>query len=118
MAKHIDTGREGEKIVVAYLEDLGYDIKVCNYRHRRAEIDIIAQSSDGVLVFVEVKTRHAGRQYHPSTAVDERKQTLMKLAACRYMEEQNYDWAIRFDVATVILHDTAHEVDYFEDVFF
>ena len=52
----IETGRKGEDLACTYLQNLGYRILTRNFRNRRYEIDIVA-SYDGVLVFVEVKTR-------------------------------------------------------------
>jgi len=56
MASTIETGRKGEKLAIQHLQNLGYRILARNYRHRRHEIDIVAWH-EGVLVFVEVKTR-------------------------------------------------------------
>ena len=50
-------GKRGEQLAVSFLEKKGYQILATNWRHRRAEIDIIAMDED-VLVFVEVKTRN------------------------------------------------------------
>lgn len=49
-------GSFGENIVCGYLSDKGYTILGRNYTTPFGEIDIIAKSSDRMLVFVEVKT--------------------------------------------------------------
>ncbi len=49
-------GNFGEAIAGDYLAEKNYKIITRNYRCRYGEIDIIAEK-DGVLVFVEVKTR-------------------------------------------------------------
>jgi putative endonuclease len=49
-------GYAGEAIVVAYLEELGWQILEKNYHCRYGEIDIIARTGDEGLVFIEVKT--------------------------------------------------------------
>ncbi|MBQ2347982.1 MAG: YraN family protein, partial [Clostridia bacterium] len=55
--EHIkERGRQGEKLVCAYLEQKGYKIVCTNYHSRYGEIDIIAEN-DSVIAFVEVKTR-------------------------------------------------------------
>ncbi len=51
-----DTGVFGEEIAKRYLIKKGWNILARNYRRKSDEIDIIAKSSDGTLVFVEVKT--------------------------------------------------------------
>jgi len=52
----IETGRKGEDLACTYLQSHGYRILNRNFRHMRYEIDIVAWY-EGVLVFVEVKTR-------------------------------------------------------------
>jgi putative endonuclease len=48
-------GRAGEERSASYLQDLGYQILLQNWRTRTGEIDIIA-FKEPFLVFVEVKT--------------------------------------------------------------
>lgn len=50
-----EKGRDGENEAVTYLIREGWAILERNFRSRRGEIDIIAESS-GVLAFIEVKT--------------------------------------------------------------
>lgn len=54
--RKLDEGNRGEEIAAKYLADKGYEIIRRNFRIRGGEIDIIA-IDDGVLAFVEVKTR-------------------------------------------------------------
>ena len=56
MVSTLETGRKGEEFAIQHLQNLGYSILARNYRHRRYEIDIVAWL-EGVVVFVEVKTR-------------------------------------------------------------
>lgn len=53
---NIKTGKIGENIACDFLIKNKYKILFRNYRIRYDEVDIIAKSFDGVLVFVEVKT--------------------------------------------------------------
>ncbi|OGY68578.1 MAG: hypothetical protein A2586_03105 [Candidatus Harrisonbacteria bacterium RIFOXYD1_FULL_40_9] len=46
----------GEDLATHYLEERSYSILDRNFREKFGEIDIIAKSPDGILVFVEVKT--------------------------------------------------------------
>lgn len=58
-AKHrnnSETGFIGETIACRYLSDEKYKILYRNYREKFDEIDIIARSFNGYLVFCEVKT--------------------------------------------------------------
>ena len=53
---HIEIGRAGEYIAVAYLKEKGYKILKTNVRYTWGEIDIVAKDCNNVLVFVEVKS--------------------------------------------------------------
>lgn len=99
---HIHTGRQGESMAVAYLQDLGYNVLQQNYRYKRAEIDIIAQQGSS-LVFVEVKTRGSNVYGYPEEAVNYRKEALLLTAATAYIEEHNWQFDVRFDIISVTL---------------
>ena len=49
-------GRLGEDLARSHLESMGYTILEPNYRTRSGEVDLIAEF-EGVLIFVEVRTR-------------------------------------------------------------
>ncbi len=51
-----ELGVLGEDFASEYLKKLGWDIIERNHREKWGELDIIAMSNEGVLVFVEVKT--------------------------------------------------------------
>jgi putative endonuclease len=53
---NIETGKIGENIACDFLIKNRYKILFRNYYIRHDEIDIIAKSFSGVLVFIEVKT--------------------------------------------------------------
>ena len=50
------TGAWGEVLAARYLRDRSYPILAANYRTRFGEIDIVSEEN-GILLFVEVKTR-------------------------------------------------------------
>jgi putative endonuclease len=52
----INVGAIGEEATSQYLRSLGYTILDRNYRRPWGEIDIIARSPEGCLVFFEVKS--------------------------------------------------------------
>jgi putative endonuclease len=118
MAKHNEIGQFGEQAASDYLEQKGYKILDRNWRHGRAEIDIVAM--DGVtLVFAEVKTRSNDLFERPESAVDEKKRRLLTRAAVAYMRKIEHEWAIRFDIVAVVLREeNRFFVDHFEDAFF
>lgn len=109
---HIRTGQDGENRAAAYLQQHGYSIVRKNYRHRRAEVDIIAQK-ENLLVFVEVKTRGTDRYGYPEEAVDFRKEALLLDAAGAYIEETGWQHEVRFDIIsiTLTLPPTVHHIE-------
>lgn len=57
-----ELGNTGEELAAHYCESvLGWKIVERNARFTCGEIDLIARDSEGVLVFVEVKTRKSAR---------------------------------------------------------
>ncbi len=118
MAKHLDTGKHGEEIAVEHLLQLGFKILETNWRHRRLEVDIIAQE-DNVLVFVEVKTRSYDFFGRPESFVSPAKERRLAAAAAAYMEQSGHDWAMRFDVVSVLKKkDGDFAVELIRDAFF
>ncbi|WP_187262184.1 YraN family protein [Pontibacter beigongshangensis] len=100
--KHIITGSSGEESAVAYLAEKGYQIRCRNFRHKRAEVDIIAQKDD-VLVFVEVKTRTSDSFGYPEEAVSPKKEALLIAAAEEYIHQTDWQHDIRFDIISITL---------------
>ncbi len=118
MAKHLDTGRKGEKLAAEYISNLGFIILETNWRHKKLEIDIIAKDKE-VLVFVEVKTRSSDFFGKPEIFVTPTKEKNLAEAAAAYMAKINHDWAIRFDVVAVLLkNETTCEITFIKDAFF
>lgn len=118
MAKHLETGKTGEKIAENFLKQKGYEILETNWRYKKAEVDIIAKDID-VLVFVEVKTRSNDYFGRPDAFITEKKEQFMATAASVYMEKINHDWEIRFDVISILLKtEKDYQIQHFKDAFF
>ena len=97
------TGQQGETLAAAHLQQRGYDIVGVNWRCTRGEIDIIAKSGE-MLVFVEVRTRHADSSAAAFESINVRKQNRMQNAVHLYLAEHNLeDAAWRIDVIAVAL---------------
>jgi len=56
MTQQSELGKQGETAACVFLKRKGYQIIERNARKPWGELDIVAQSPDGTLVFVEVKT--------------------------------------------------------------
>ena len=117
MARHNDTGEEGEVMAVAYLTEKGYQILHRNWRQRHWEVDIIANKQN-VLHFFEVKTRR-NRQYgFPEDSVDNKKIRNLIRAAEEYLHIHPTWTRIQFNILSITLYND-QPVEYFliEDVY-
>jgi Holliday junction resolvase-like predicted endonuclease len=84
------TGHEAEKVAADYLARNGYTVIECNWRHKRAEIDIVAQKkhrfrSDEPLTFFEVKHRKTDYQGRGLDYITPKKLQQMRFAAQLYV---------------------------------
>ncbi|MGH2543174.1 MAG: YraN family protein [Ardenticatenaceae bacterium] len=96
-------GRLGEELARRHLETSGYVVLNINYRARLGEIDIVAEK-DGVLVFVEVRTRRGSQFGTPEESLTPGKQTHLISAAHQYLQAnraEDRNW--RIDVVAVEL---------------
>ena len=113
-------GAWGEAQTADYLRRNGYKILAANYRTRFGEIDLIAQK-DGILAFVEVKTRKFGVNVRPSEQVTPKKLERIRLAGLSYLAETDCRLPVRFDVAEVfapaVLTDPPIRFSYLENVY-
>lgn len=110
------TGKEGEQQAADYLQGKGYEIIARNYRHKHAEIDLIAKKAS-FIVFVEVKTRSYSFFGEPEAFVDSKKASLVIHAAEQYTFENKYEGNIRFDIVSVKTGANP-EIVHFEDAFY
>ncbi|MGL4483889.1 MAG: YraN family protein [Anaerovoracaceae bacterium] len=81
-------GKFGESVATEYLKGLGYSILSRNFRGKAGEIDIIAKK-DGLLLFIEVKSRRSLSFGIPSQAVNREKQKHIYAVAAEYLATHN-----------------------------
>jgi putative endonuclease len=97
-------GDAAEEAALAYLQDQGLRLLQRNYRtpgRGGGEIDLIMQSPDGTVVFVEVRKR-ASRAYGGAAAsVGAVKQRRIIFAARQYVMRWRHLPPARFDVVVV-----------------
>jgi len=112
------TGRDGEDIAHRFLQQNGITVIARNWtvRGNWAEVDLIGDD-EGVLVFVEVKTRTDTEFAEPDRAIDHNKRSKITLAAREYTRRsRRKPGLLRFDVVTVVLQPELvirHEKDAF-----
>jgi putative endonuclease len=117
MALHIDLGILGEAIARNYLQEKGYRIREVNWRHGRAEIDLIAGIDDRI-IFVEVKTRRSAEHGEPEEFVDYRKEKQLEFASLAYIEMVNHEGEIRFDIIAIVFENKdLYKINHIEDAF-
>ena len=116
MAEHNDTGLAGEELAAAFLSQKGYTVLEKNWRFGREEIDIIAQKED-TLVVVEVKTRSGSFFGEPEEFVNRQKQRNLIKAVNAYIEKNELDLEVRFDIIGVIMTGKNHRINHVEDAF-
>jgi putative endonuclease len=112
-------GMRAEQLAADYLEKLGYGILARNWRRPEGELDLVA-SSDGLCVFVEVRSRTGTERGHPLETVDARKRARVIRAARMYIDEERPQAAVfRFDVVgvTFALDESPPDLVHVEDAF-
>ena len=89
-------GHEAEKVAAKFLQKRGYTVLELNWKHKRAEIDIVAQKRlrfrrPGPLTFFEVKYRETDRQGRGLEYITPAKLRRMQFAANLYVSVRKYD---------------------------
>lgn len=84
-----------------FLKSKKYIIHTTNYSSRYGEVDIIAEK-DGVVAFIEVKTRKNSKFGRPSEFVSPAKQQRIISAAQYYVYNNGITEKLRFDVIEVL----------------
>ncbi len=102
---------------MAFLRSQGYELLHRGYRYGRAEVDLVMQWGQELLVFVEVKTRSSTQFGYPETFVTERKKQLFRLAAEHLQEESTWSGDIRFDILAITPAAEGWRIEHFEDAF-
>ncbi len=115
------SGDRGEALVAVYLRKKKYTVLEEQFRTRRGEIDLIARSPEGILCFVEVKTRKDDSFACAREFVTPAKQRRIRAAAQAYLVMRgDADSLCRFDVAEVYLKTgilKKPEINYIEQAF-
>ena len=117
MAGNLHTGNSGESLAIAYFLKKGYEILHRNWRHKKLEVDIIA-SRNGMLHFIEVKTRTSTKFGYPEENVSAKKIRFLIDASAEFLYLYPQWQRVQFDVLSVIIRP-GEDVEYFliEDVY-
>lgn len=97
-------GETGEQYVANYLTTNGNQILSRNWRIREGELDIVAIDQDGLIIFVEVKTRTSIAFGDPLESIDRKKLfRIQKLALAWLATNFKLGNSYRIDSAGVII---------------
>lgn len=120
MALHNFFGNEAEEKAVDFLKKNQFKILSRNFRFQKAEIDIIAQQKD-LIVVVEVKARDFSsvhqNQPKPEDAVNHKKKQLLVMAADSFLEQNNLDLEVRFDVISILKKQDHWQIKHITNAF-
>ncbi|MHB1097612.1 MAG: YraN family protein [Gemmatimonadaceae bacterium] len=123
-------GELGERVAARWLERQGYTVLARRWRSGHRDIDVIAER-DGIVAFVEVKTRAALEFGDPVEAVHAQKQRSLVRSAREWMARHqravheagsastmaSRDCEYRFDVIGVLLRDRTAWIRHIESAF-
>lgn len=115
-------GRIGESIAISYLTCNGYNVINKNFRKRCGEVDIIAEH-EGVLVFIEVKTRFKRTGCmtieRPESSINSGKIKRIRRTALYYIKEVGLhpDSEIRFDVISLEINKNRGKLSHIRSAF-
>ncbi len=117
MADHNDFGKLAEDLAVEFLQKKGHKILVRNFRFQKAEIDIVTELRD-IIVVTEVKARSYDTLIEPQEAVTKKKIKSIISCADFFMTENEIEKEVRFDIVTVVPdHSGQLQIIHIEDAF-
>ncbi len=117
MAEHNEFGKLAEELAQNFLAEKGYKILVKNFRFQKAEVDIITEYQDKIVV-VEVKARSTDVFLEPQEAVTKKKIRLIVSATDEFMKTQNIEKEVQFDIITVLPDESGKlQITHIEDAF-
>ena len=115
--QHIELGQLGEDLASNHLAAKKFEILDRNYRWKKSEIDIICQKNN-LLIVVEVKTRQTAVYGQPYEAVTRSKQKQIIKVTNQYIQENDIDLEVRFDVISIVQNQHRTAIEHIEGAFY
>jgi putative endonuclease len=113
-------GSFGEEEAVNYLKNIGYYIVDRNFRTKFGEIDIIAKSPEGLLIFVEVKTLSNSKEILPEDHMTVKKLNSFKKSS-EFYANQNINLSkngFRLDLIAISLNlNSENKIRHYQNIF-
>lgn len=113
-------GELGERYAALWLVRRGHRLLTRNWHTRYGELDVVTLSPDGLIVFVEVKTRRSMRNGTPQEAVTQDKQLHLRRAGVDWLLDPGHHMShrgVRFDVITVVVRGPSPMVHHIPGAF-
>lgn len=109
--EHLRTGRRGEELAYFYLRKYRYIIVARNFRTpwHKSELDLVGWN-EGVLCFIEVKSRTTREVAPAEAAVDAEKRHDLRRVARHYLRQLPENTPARFDIVTVYFDKPEPEI--------
>ena len=112
-----ELARKGEELAAEALVKKGYEVLQRNYRYGQGELDIIAKHN-GMIVFVEVKTRESNYLTDPLQLVPISKQKQIIRLAGAYLKTLKTLEQARFDIVIIVHNKSLTSINHIEDAFY
>ena len=110
-------GAAGERLAERWLSRKGWRVLERRYRSGRRDIDLVAEQ-DGLVAFVEVKTRAGTRFGDPVEAVNWKKRNELTRSAITWIDRHGRPGEhYRFDVIGVLVDGRRVRIRHVEDAF-
>jgi putative endonuclease len=112
-------GRDAEAAAARFLEARQLTILARNYRCRRGELDLVAETPEGVVVIVEVRLRADARYGGAAASVGWHKQQRIQRAACHLLAHRPAltHRALRFDVIDMAPEGAGYRIEWIRHAF-
>jgi putative endonuclease len=111
-----ELGKHGEQQAIDFLREKGYSILDVNWRYQHKEIDIVAER-DNELHIIEVKTRTSAIWQTINEIVGATKQKNMISAADAYIQKNDIDKTVFFDIVYIVQTGEKEQIELIRDAF-
>jgi putative endonuclease len=117
MSSSHELGKQGEQQAIDFLREKGYSVLDVNWRYQHKEIDIVAEYHNELHI-VEVKTRTSATWQAIDEIVGTTKQKNMIEAADAYIQQNNMDKNVVFDIVYIFQIGDKKHIELIQDAFY
>jgi putative endonuclease len=114
--KKEELGPWGEDEALNFLQRKGFQLIDRNIRFKKWEIDLVLMDGEE-LVVVEVKARCTAQIGEPWRAVTRSKQRQIIKVADRYVQDNQIDRNVRFDIISIVHNQYQTSIEHIADAF-